>query len=418
MFRLTFPLLSIALIVACGCDGINATSDPAGLATIIDSTADTIFAQTDGDVAPSTLRTLVSTLSIAPGPEDTLLFSEIRELAVDDQRRMWVYDPRLKQLFLFSPTGTLVKRIGRGGSGPGEFARSSGMVVYGGNGVALWDSQNSRISFIDGNGSYTHSWPTPGGFSTTAGLVTDLTGTLFIKRPVTPPRDGEILGRMGLVRLKEGGAFADSSVAPDLRVPREPYVARTKDAQSSTSARYAASYHWAWHPEGYFLAADGGKYEIVLARKHAKPVVIRRTSSPVPVTDEEREVERAEITYQLRTTDPGWLWSGPALPIEKAPVMGLRVARDGRIWVRVAQASEVIPLAERSVSEDSLAPVRRHRTPAVYEVFEPSGRFLGRVAFPPRAGFGQAVGDEVWAVVLGSDDMPAVTRFKVTPGFR
>ena len=41
-----------------------------------------------------------------------------------------------------------------------------------------------------------------------------------MKRPVTPPREGEILGRMGLVRLKDGGAFADSSAAPDLIVPR------------------------------------------------------------------------------------------------------------------------------------------------------------------------------------------------------
>ncbi|MBK9549271.1 MAG: hypothetical protein IPO52_09280 [Gemmatimonadetes bacterium] len=60
----------------------------------------------------------------------------------------------------------------------------------------------------------------------------------------------------------------------------------------------------------------------------------------------------------------------------------------------------------------------KHRTPSVYEVFEPTGRFLGRVAFPPRARFAEAQGDQVWAIVRDADDVPAVVRFKVTEGFQ
>lgn len=406
-----------AFAAACGGDRASTATDPAGLATVIDSTADTVSARTSGDVPATAVRTLTQELAIAPGIDDTTLFTDVRELRVDGKGRMWTYDPGPKQILLFAPTGTLLKRIGRSGAGPGEFASDGGMVVLGDSGLAIWDSQNSRITFVDSSGSYTHSWPTPGGFNTFAGLITDRTGALFMKRPVTPPREGEILGRMGLVRLKDGGAFADSSAAPDLIVPRESYVASNKGSTSSMSSNYAPQYYWAWHPEGYFLAADGGKYEIILARKTAKPLVIRRTPSPVPVPEEERDIEKASITHNMRGTEPGWSWRGPALPSTKAPMMGLSVARDGRIWVRVAAASEEIPEAERSEPEDSLAPVIKHRTPAVYEVFEPTGRFLGRVAFPPRARFAEAEGDKVWAIVRDADDVPAVVRFRVEPGF-
>lgn len=417
MVRCPSVVFLLSLLAACGGERATTSDDPAGLATTIDSTADSVVALTAGDVPAAAVRTMTQEMAIAPGIEDTTLFTDVRELEVDGQGRMWVFDPSPKQLLLFSPTGTLLKRIGRSGAGPGEFASSSGMVVHGGDGLAIWDSQNSRVTFLDSSGTYTHSWPTPGGFSTFAGLITDRSGALFMKRPVTPPREGEILGRMGLVRLKDGGAFADSSAAPDLVVPRESYVASNKNSTSSSSSNYAPAYHWAWHPDGYFLAADGGKYEIILARPNAKPLVIRRTASPVPVAAEEREIEQAGITHNMRNVDPGWSWRGPALPTSKAPMMGLAVARDGRIWVRVAAPSEEIPVAERVEPRDSLVPVTKHRTPTVYEVFEPTGRFLGRVAFPPRARFAEADGDRVWAIVRDTDDVPAVVRFKVGPGF-
>jgi hypothetical protein len=199
-------MAAVVLLAACGGDGAKGSVDPVGLVTIIDSTADTVSASTAGDVPAAAVRTLVQEMAIAPGLDDTTLFTDVRELRVDGQGRMWVYDPGPKQILLFGPTGTLLKRIGRSGAGPGEFASDGGMAVLGDSGLAIWDSQNARITFIDSSGSYTHSWPTPGGFNTSAGLITDRAGALFMKRPVTPPREGEILGRMGLVRLKDGGA--------------------------------------------------------------------------------------------------------------------------------------------------------------------------------------------------------------------
>jgi hypothetical protein len=413
---LRLPIVGVFLLCA-ACGAAEASRDRGTLATVFDSTADTLTARIDGDLPAESVRQLVAEVAIAPGIDDTTLFTNVYEFDVDRSGRFWVFDQGSSSIFLFGPDGALIKRIGREGGGPGEFQQNGGMVVLPGNGLAQWDSRNSRVSFLDSAGTFVTAWPLPGGFSTSNGLVTDESGTLYLRRPVTDPREGEILGRMGLVRLLEGGAFGDSLAPPDLPVQREVYVASVEGNTSATGSRHAPNFYWSWTPNGEFVAAHGGNYEIVVARNGAKPLVIRRTMSPVVIDQEERDWEERHILWNMRQTDPRWSWQGPPLPTTKAPMRGMNVSRDGRIWVQVAVASDTIPEAERPVYTDSLRPVPRHQTASVYEVFSATGEFLGRVAMPRRARFIEADGNVVWGIDLDENDMPAVTRWRVEPGF-
>jgi hypothetical protein len=420
--RLTRSLLLVALAgaaVAAACSGAAAARDgtAAGLPTVFDSTADTIHARTDGDVPVPALRSVSAVMHIAPSIDDTSLFSNVSMLEVDQRNRLWVYDFQGRRLFLFDSTGRLLRRIGRQGQGPGEFSAGSGMVVRPDTGVAVWDSQNARISFFDATGEFRTSWPTPAGFSTNDGLVSDRSGTLYLKRPVTPPREGDILGRIGLVRLRDGGALADSLAPLDLPVPRETYVAVSPDGRgrSATASSYAPNYYWAWHPDGYFAAAHGGRYEIVLERPAAPPIVIHRGATPIPIAPDERTEEKERIIWGMRQTQPGWTWSGPEIPETKAPLLSIMITRDGAIWARVAAPSERIPESELSPQREDGPPVRRFRTPIVYEVFAPDGRFLGRVPMPPRTSIMEADGNNAWGVTRDEDDLPAVVRFRIEP---
>jgi len=393
----------------------------AGLATVVDSTADSVVARVDGAVPATAIRLLTEELRIAPAADDTSLFTEISEFEVDPRGRMWVFDRPSSSIFLFDAEGKLVRRIGRQGGGPGEFEQSGGMVSLGDTGIAIWDPANARISFFDSTGVFRTSWNTPSGFSTDDGVITDRQGDIFLRRPVTAAREGEILGRMGLVRLKQGGAFGDSLAPPDLQVPRESYVAVRKSGSdrfaSSMTSSFAPNYYWGWHRDGYFVVADGGKGYLVLTRKDLKPLVIRRTSPPVAIAAAEREEERARITYSMRQTEPGWSWSGPAIPETKSPILALFIPGDGRIWVRIPVASEVIPTEDLPVRRDTLAPVMHYRTPVAYEVYAPGGHFLGRVDFPPRTRLIDARDNFVWAIGQDENDLPAVVRFRVTPGW-
>ena len=410
----------LLFIAACGSAGADADVDGSGLATVIDSTADTVVARTEGAVPEGALRRLVEEMRIAPAADDTSLFTEVFEFDVAPSGKILVFDRPTNTAMLFNAEGTLERRIGRQGAGPGEFNQNNGMVALGDTGWAVWDSRNGRISYFTAAGEFRTSSLTPSSFSTSNALVTDRKGGLYLRRPVTAPREGEILGRMGLVRITAAGALADSLVPPDIEIPRETYVAERNEkgnqSRSSTGATYAPGYHWGWHPDGHFVVGHGGTYEITLHRSGAKPLVIRRSATPVPVPAEEQSEEKEMILWQMRRLDPGWSWRGPALPETKAPLSGLSLTRDGRIWAAVAVPSEKIPAGEIVAPRDSTQPRDTYRNQAsVYEVFAPDGRFLGRVVFPPRARLVEADGQYVWALVRDEDALPAVVRYRVEP---
>ncbi len=403
-----------ALVALTACGG---TGQSTGAITMsVDTTADSILVTVNGNLPAEQVRHLVPEVQIAPGIDDTTLFTSVWEFDVDRAGRFWVFDNSSRSIFQFAPDGSLIRRIGREGAGPGEFRQNGGMVTLADDGLAQWDSRNARISLFDSAGVFQRSMPVPGGFSTSNGLYTDHSGQLYLRRPVTDPREGEILGRMGLVALGPDGAFTDSLVPPDLDVPREVYVAQQEGGRSSMSSRYAPTYHWAWLPGGEFVVAHGGRYEMIVVRKGGRPVVIHRTLAAVPVDPEERGEEEASITYSMRQTEPGWRWNGPPLPTAKAPLVGLATDRDGRIWAQVAVASERVPESEIVPPGDSLQPMNHFRMPVVYEVFSSDGRFLARVAMPSGARLVDASGDEVWVLGRDEDDLPAVSRYRIMPG--
>jgi hypothetical protein len=411
-------LLLLATLIGCTADR-DTRDESAGLVTTFDHSGDTIVARVDGQVPVPALRTVTLVMRIAPAADDTSLFSEIGEFDVDIANRIWVYDYQARRLFLFDSSGTLIRRIGRQGAGPGEFLQGNGMVATADTGIAFLDSQNARVSFFDVNGDFRRSVPVPAGFSTGNGLVTDRSHALYLRRPVTPAREGEILGRMGLVRLNFDGTFADSLLPADLKVPRDTYIAVSPDGRgrSSTSSSNAPNYYWDWHRDGFFVTGDGGRYEIIIERKDGKPIVIRRNAPPVSVLPEEREVEKEGIIWNMRQTQPGWSWSGPDIPDTKAPMTGILVARDGNIWVRVATPSERIPDSDMPPQGVNGPPVRRFRSFNTYEVFSVVGEFLGRVPLPPKTTLTQAHGDYLWGIARDKDDLPSIVRFRLGKSF-
>jgi hypothetical protein len=145
---------------------------------------------------------------------------------------------------------------------------------------------------------------------------------------------------------------------------------------------------------------------------------IVRDAPVIPIPDDERAWDQEQITFQLRSNQPNWTWTGPDIPSEKPPVAGLSVARDGRIWVRVATPSEPIPASERDEQLPNRRPVSRFRDPLEYEVFEKDGTFLGRIRFPHRATWMEADGNLVWYLQRDDDGLPAIVRARIEPALR
>ncbi len=161
-------LVLILAVTACTA-GESSPGGNAGLATVFDSTADTIVARVDGQVPVSALRSMTLAMRIAPAMDDTSLFTEVADFEVDAANRIWIYDFQGRRMFLFDSAGTLVRRIGRQGSGPGEFSSGNGPVALPDTGIALLDAQNARLSFFAANGDFPDERPVPSGSRTRTG---------------------------------------------------------------------------------------------------------------------------------------------------------------------------------------------------------------------------------------------------------
>lgn len=404
-------LLGLCLLLSA--PALRAQSAPA-LATKFDSTRDTIFARVAGSAPPARMHRLVQELSIAPGADDTTLFTQVNGFKVDRAGRFWVFDQPTSTIFLFGKDGALVKHIGRRGGGPGEMVSDNGSVVLPGDRFAIWDAQNARISWFKADGGFDKSTLVSKGFYTFGGLVTDQSGAVFIKLPVSRGGDGRI-GTLGLIRIRPDGSFGDSLTPPSLNVSVEGYTATKGGASATYQSRNAASASWVWHADGFFATVDGSRSRVVLSRRTAKPIVIERRLPPVPIPADERADDKAFITWGLRQTVSDWKWSGPSVP-DRKPALGPSIAaRDGRLWVRVATPSVRIPDSELPERRPNGAPTYRFRSSIEYEVYASDGTFLARVALPKGTQLMEAEGNTVWALGRDDDDLPAVRRYRIEP---
>jgi hypothetical protein len=139
---------------------------------------------------------------------------------------------------------------------------------------------------------------------------------------------------------------------------------------------------------------------------------IERDIAPVALNPNERANVEERVIASMRRVDPSWTWSGPRIPEHKPIVRAIVVGADGRIWVQRWLAGERLP--ESEVSASSGVPPLLWREPVGFDVFEPHGHFVGFVSVPPRATILHSRGDQVWAVVLDSLDVPSVVRFRLT----
>jgi hypothetical protein len=151
-------------------------------------------------------------------------------------------------------------------------------------------------------------------------------------------------------------------------------------------------------------------------------VSVRRDVKAEPVSRAERSEARQQIEDDMRKTDPTWSWNGPDIPDTKPLYHDLQVALDGRIWValipevsmRVGSSSSgggsIGPATNRPRVEGPPPPTPR---PALYDVFEPDGQYLGQVQVPARVSSAARRGDQIWAIALDDDDVPRIKRYRI-----
>jgi hypothetical protein len=383
----------------------------------VDTVGDTITVRTVAGQVWESDGALVSELSIGVlEGEAEYQFGNVRAIAVDDAGRMFVYDAHGPVLRMYSPDGTWVSDVGREGEGPGEYKRpDSGLAVLPDGTVAIRDPGNGRITLYSPNLEYVDYIRIIGSFNTSRPLIADTSGALLTF--IITNLGAEVSEwQGGLARFHPDGAV-DTLVNPDLEYEEATVSGQHEDNASVSGVPYAPEQVTAYSPFGYYIVGVSEVYGFDLLRRDGV-LRLERVYDPIPVDPGEAASERQLITDEFKRQFPGWKWNGPPIPDSKPAYAGFYPADDGRIWVQVHAPSErYMDAEEQRAEEERLGySVNPYREPVRFDVFEPTGEYLGQVSTPtgfslrPRPVFR---GDTVWAVIRDEYDVQRLHRFRL-----
>ncbi len=420
---------AIALLTAvlAACAGGSASPGAHEWRASYDTIGDTLVVRTESGSVWGQDAELVADLTIGrlEGP-DEYMFGRVRSLAVASDGSIYTYDAHAKELRKYAADGTYVATFGRQGGGPGEYQDpDGGLAVLPDGRIVLRDPANARFSVFTPEGEYLDGWRIRGGLHTSRSLYSDSAGnvyTLILLSTAGAIQDWQT----GLVQYGPDGVPGDTLEVPTYDYEPSQIVASAGDDDNrrimANNVPFAPSVSWAISPLGYFVGGLSTRYAIELYLAPDRVLRIERGDwQPVPVKPEERDEQERIITANFRQLDPGWRWNGDPIPDNKPPYQRLFVGEDGRIWVWLHQEAYQIDAVDDFADQDEPGSIPEPTwiESVAFDVFEPDGRYLGRVRAPD----GLAVyptpvarGDTLWAVVEDEMDVPYIVRFHVQLG--
>jgi hypothetical protein len=291
----------------------------------------------------------------------------------------------------------------------------------------LLDPLNRRISVYSSSGSFVETWPVPHFHVTLGGasrMRVNSTGTIAITFNYPGPVS---LRTQAVARLRFGGAIIDTIPAPNLPDPRRTITKTSVRNGTRTHAVFIAPFsplsQWEWSPLGYLATVITSRYAIDLriprdqsasaSWRERDPVISIRAGFPaVPVDRRERADRHAYLSGLLSRIPGEQEGTLTDVPRTKPFVRWLRIADDGRLWVAVHAPSERYTGQPGTRHRDEAAAVGWNE-PSVFDVFEPSGVYIGRTRLPFDFVPLTFRGDNVWGVTIGEFDVPYVKRYRI-----
>jgi hypothetical protein len=348
---------------------------------------------------------------------DEYVFGDIGGMALTPGGEVYVLDSQVPAVRVYDGAGRHVRSFGSRGGGPGELGRPTGLAMLPDGRVLVSDPGNGRVNVFSADGEPLDSWRMSGGFFSSNQVHAAADGAVYVLTMLSEPMS-EVL-RTGLVRTGPEGTPMDTIHPPQWDFEPPVLTAQYESGDSRAIARasvpFAPQSTWTYSPLGYLVGGVSTRYAVEVFQPGDRILRIERAVEPVAVTAGERAHREFLTVRSMRSTDPSWRWSGPAIPATKAPFSSIRVDADGRIWVRIAAPGEVVPADERTEPRPGEAPgPEPWREPTVYDVFTDDGRLLGTLAMPPRFSWYGSSGDRVWGITRDELDVQHVTVLRLT----
>jgi hypothetical protein len=405
------------LVVACSSGEGGASGR--GWEAVYDTLGDTVVVRTVSGSVWGDTADLIPEVRIGrfDGPEE-YVFGQVNSLAMGQDGTIYVMDRQVPALRVYEPDGTYRTTFGRAGGGPGEYNRpDGGLSVLSDGRVLLRDPANARIQVYSPQGESLDTWRIRGNFSTSSRMMVDTLDRAYqivLLDPEADVRDWEI----GLAQVLPDGSPGDTLRRPDTGYESPHIEARHEsDDGSSVSINdvpFSPGEHSTLTRYGYWIHGISTDYTLTLL-KPGGPLRIERSYESIPVQRGEKAEEEAFATRSMRFTDPNWRWNGPPIPDHKPPYKDFYPGEDGTIWVRVSQPGVKGEDPAYDPADPDAIPDEWHE-PALFDVFDDQGRYLGAVRTPE--GFSVSptplfTTEWVLATVRDEFDVQSVIRFRV-----
>jgi hypothetical protein len=395
--RVTTRRCALLLLIPCAaCSGSDAAAGGAGIDARIDTLASGTVRVRNGGSPTWTVEsawTLVEDLRLGSvageGPE---LFAQVAAILTDDEDRVYVLDYPTQEIRVFSATGDFLHRIGGPGQGPGELSDAAGLNwapdgrlwVWGGSHYYVLEPTGEEVARYPRRvRGVIYSWQ--GGFDASGryvdwGLDREMLGTTQQGQLIMPNYSGRTMfypvvftppARFDTLPLLE--FHAEVTEAGALKVGRK-----------SMEAQLLGDDVWFVHTDDYTVyrrTLDGDT-----------TLLFTLPATPMRIPDDEIEAQVAQSAGR----------PGPPLTrddfVPFRPVV-TKVIPDGAGHVYVFPQEEGLPQG------------------AAVDVFEESGRYLGRMRLPAPILVDRPapfiVRDHLYAVEPDPFDVPFVVRYRI-----
>jgi len=294
------------------------------------------------------------------GPD---VFGSVRGVEADLTGRVYVLDRIASEVRVFNRDGQFVRSVGRAGGGPGEFRMAAGMSWDSEGRLWVADMGNARFSVFDTTGQFLASYRRP------LSNVSDLRvrwhgGVDTAGRPydygVSRERQLRLLRLESAKTLPSTLAVADTFHVPVYEKPELEVLDARGQIRASMPVPFAPEIVRYLDPRDYVWWGLNRDYEIVQQTFEGDSVrIIRRIFAPVAVT--QADLDSALGPMQVFVGRGGRI-RGPSSPPVKPAFRWITTDDQGWLWV--------CPYTQ---------PADQDR---VLDVFDPSGRYLGRVRLP------------------------------------
>ena len=344
------------------------------------------------------------------------LLGNVTGVAVGRDGVIFVAD-RIPLVRMYDAPGRFIRNVGAKGEGPGEYAAIAGIRTLIDGRLAIWDNRNARIALFTPTGDFAtvHRVETASDI-----FQVDRSGRFYV-RGVIGRGGGPSSPQLGWIRVSPAGQVVDTLAIPIDSAAAPSFVISTPSGADRPFPRELLS---TVSSMGYLITGRNDTYSFDLNRPGAPVLRIERPFTPVRLGRAEKaEWDAWAMFFERLAATPPPATPGMVplqatrvdytIPDTKPAYSELRTDSQGRIWVRRYVEAVSSPGPERAPGD--ARPRRVWREPPTFDVFEPTGQFLGTITLPFNAAVHDAIDRHLWVTIRGDADEPYVVRLRIEP---